>query len=639
MKFDIDGTSPFVNGSCVNVKYEKIGDKNIIGCITKAPCDKTCTGVKVVGEVKNITDDEITIEELNGKWNKYKYSKGILKPKVGQQISGCISVETLTKISIDLPLKKDIEGEVIKKDCDNNQVMILSGDMTLRVELRSQVSCDDFPEGDCVRISTEPHPLSPDIVFADSVKIVPCGERIEKTLYVQNFCESKAIEAMDIEGNSYAVELPTSQLCSSLKPGNCILVSGTISGTYIFAEDAKITDAPKDANYLRGVVSSISPLKISLPAGNEFSFDKPKYFGADLKVGLGIELWGMISDNFIRSVKINILSDFPSTITGRVIGAVCQAKKLLIINSDGKYELKLPENIKCENIETGSCINAFGEFADDSSFNSALVQIVPCESECYGQTFEGIIITTNCDYGEVSIITEDTEYAVKVPADTNCSEMNIGSCVKICGSVDGKIITSDSFEIFECLEPDCASDMIYGIVSSIDRDSREIIIETEDGSINSIVPITTDIDSLVVSDCIEFCGDKEKPEFMGRIFCEAIDDVITGTVKEVQDSGYLVTTKDGEILLITDVKLSIGECVKAVGTKKLPTFTAKIVSVVPCSDSPILQGEIVGVDCWAKTISIKTSSGTETVALSVRNQYQRNINIGDCIIYKATDDG
>jgi Copper amine oxidase N-terminal domain/Domain of unknown function (DUF5666) len=638
-RFEIEGTSPFLTGTCVSVSYQESDGKTIIGHMYKIPCDISCDDKKVTGEVKSISVPSIVITDIFGYDKTYTLSDSVMPPLVGQCISGCADGETITNIMIITCPSRVYEGSIEQTDCAKNEIMISSEGRSLKVLLPPSYPCNTLSVGNCCLVEGQAVIDTPSTIKAEKITPVPCGGGKEYALFAQDYCKDNKVLAQDIEGNTYFVEIPPGLVCSSIKPGSYFEVKGTLSDKKIYASTASVPPAPKNENYGYGVLTSINPLKITIPAGSQYLLEKPKYYGGTLTVGLGIEFWGITKGESIKSVKIETTKDFPEKLSGRVIGAVCQEKKIFIINDNGKHQIILPDNISCEDIKNGTCVDLLGEKNDKDEFLVASLEEITCEADCYGDTFEGIITSIDCANGLINILSDDVTIKISLTSEIDCGTLSVGMCVTVCGHIEDGILKPQTFTAGECSEPDCIANIEYGIITSLDCETRDIELATEDGLKNFTVPITTDCSGLSISDCVQFCGVSFKNvEHMKLINCDALGDNISGIVTEIREDGYLVATGEENLILITDVELNVGECIKAIGKLSAPSFIGTIVAKTPCTDSAVIQGEITSIDCWAKTILIKTLSGTEII--SVPEDFNCDTwNVGDCVISQEKDGG
>lgn len=637
--FEIEGTSPFTEGTCVSVSYQDINDKILIGRMFRIPCiDTLCDGKKVSGEVTKVQDSTVTIMVASGTETDYSINESVLLPVVGQCVSGCVVDGTFIAMMIESCQMRIFKGEVLTTNCDEDRVMVSCGGRTLAVKLPSVVDCDEIEIGECYRISGKANTYDPSRITAESITQIPCTDAEDYILFAQNYCKNGKVLVVDYDNTPYELELPPNLPCESIRPGDCLKVTGIVSDDTLFASNARIIDAPVDDHYHRGVITSTNPLKVTIPAGKEFKVAKPVYFSGILSVGMGLDFWGASKEDTVTAVKFEMPTDYPASLMGRVVGAVCSQKKLFLAGDRGKFELRLPENVECESIQNGTCVELLGVYEDESSFAVARFEIVSCERDCYGDTFEGTITHIDCGAATIRVLT-DTEISVSLMVDTDCSELKVGMCVRVCGLVEDGIVIPQTFKVIDCPLPDCIDSAEYGIVSAVYCETKKIDIATKKGLVTFEVPITADCSSFNVADCVEYCGvSGDSLQYLGHIDCSALGDVLMGVVSEVRDDGYPVSSDDGDVLLVTDADFEVGQCVKAVGQLDAPKFTADMVVVIPCSGSSAVQGQVDSIDCWAGLINVETQEGI--LQFNTGDDFDCDrFDVGDCIVVKSNDDG
>jgi hypothetical protein len=636
--FEIEGTSPFTEGTCVSVSYENIGEKTIIGRMLRVPCEDTvCKGKWITGEVTSVDQLGVTVMDSSGNITEYTIGESVLAPMVGQCIAGCVDDGELTSLMIDSCQTRIFKGQAVSSQCEDELVMFSCQDRALTVKLPNNVHCGDIEMGECYIITGKANTYNPTVVTAESIIKIPCEDSKNYIMFAQNYCKDGLVPVVDYDNNHYDLEIPPSLACESIRPGDCLDVTGNISEDTLFATNARIVDAPKNGdNYIRGVVSSITPLKLTVPAGGEFKIDKPIYYSGSFSVGMGLDLWGVSTEDTITSVKLEILTDYPASLTARVIGAVCSQRKLFIACNEGKLEIRLPKNISCYDIENGMCVEIVGVFEDDSIFDAALIEVISCEQDCYGDTYRGAITHVDCGEGVVRILADD-EITVSLPADLDCSELEIGMCLSVCGLIEDGIVIPQVFTIIECPPPDCIDSDVYGLVSGIQCEKKTIDITTDSGHVTFEMPLTVDCSSFAVGDCVEYCGISGNTlQYLKRIDCSALGEILTGVVSELRDDGYIVSAENDDLLLVTDLECEIGQCVKAVGQLDASRFIAKMSVVIPCSDSSTVQGQLDSLDCWSGIVQIETNEGI--VELKTDDDFDCNrFNVGDCVVAKNTE--
>ncbi|HPI83577.1 MAG TPA: copper amine oxidase N-terminal domain-containing protein [Caldisericia bacterium] len=634
-RFEISGTAPFVQGSCASVAFEKIDGRVIVGRMVGVPCESPCQGEHIEGEVAGFEGNFIILTDSFGQTMKLELGVGTFKPQIGQCIAGCAADGVLSAARV-VPCPLSIfEGVIEKTECGLNQILISSKNKSLRIQLPPDFPCESLTVGKCARIEGQADIDDSTLIRATSASIIPCGQTVELTLVASDYCSNQVVTAYDWDANPYSVTLPNDQTCSQIKPGTVFVAKGTATDGEIYASTVKVVEPPREPEiYRKAVVTKANPLEITIPASETLKISKPIYFGGELKVGQGVEVWGKISGGSINSVKLTVTPDYPGKASGKIVGVNCDKREIHFVEGTTKKIARLPSFASCDSFKIGTCISFLGESSEEEVFLVALFEEIECEGGCYGETIEAVVADIDCAEGTATLVLNGgSTINAKLPSDFDCNTIVVGDCVKACGHSDSGIFVIQTIIKSECPKPECEGEMKAGLVEMADCTTSSAKIRTTEGYESIKLPNTINCKSLAVGDCIEFCS-IGSAMYVAKANCEILGDVLEGVVLDVAEGGYMVTSNGVDILLKTGSKLDTGACVKAVGAKEGSAFIATIAINVSCNSGSAVSGVITSIDCLEKKITIETNGDTEVFDFTTDIDCE-SFRRGDCILVQG----
>ncbi len=628
-------------GSCIYAMGQTISGKRMTGLLAVVPCKDDCSGERFEGEVVSANAGLMVTTPL-GATKTFKMGKNLPVPIVGQCVSLCSKDSIVLTLQVVSCPPKVYEGKVLYVDCQTRTFGLSVAGTSINVRLTKDFDCGTLKVGECARVEGQPDKTDPSFVNAVTITIIKCKVGAEFVLFAQTGCINFKAKTMDIEAKEFEVSFPSDFNCGDLRGGDCLKVVGVQEGQRISALQAATITAPKGEGYsFKATVATASPLVVVIPGGPSITVALPPYIKAPPKVGAPIEIWGKVKDGAVKAVKISEVQPFTKTVTGRVVGAVCQERAIFLRTDKAKIRVVLPDQVDCEGIEFDTCLLVTGVFEDDETILATSVEKIECQTGCSGQIKTGMIVSVDCQAKTVRIKVAQGEYFnVLLPENFACADLRKGLCLEVCGQVKGDVLEAQTVVVKQCPPVPCTGSQVEGYIASVDCAKGVFTMATETGILEFFVPETFDCSVLARGMCANVCTVGEGKTLDLEILpCSKIGTVIEGTVIRDENSDYLAQTKTGrEIRLATNSKLKAGECFVALGefSAQAPDrFIAKITVVVACDVSTI-QATVSFVDCKEKQIVLDTNTGHQTFALP-QNFDCKGLLPGDCVMLRQKE--
>lgn len=636
--FKIPGVTSLPENACMSIQYQAINGKTLVGRAVYVPCEDTCPHEKVTGEVQKVENSTITMLDsfLAKRTLANKTGK---QPEVGKCITACVEANSIIDFS-PVPCPQSIyEGQIVNIRCEQNTISIIGSGRSLTIRLPKDFNCSKLSVGQCVRCEGQTNPEDPTLIVATQVSIVQCKVGTEYILFAQSACDNFKLRVMDLEGKTFTLTTPTDFICGDVTLGDCLKVVGTLTGNTIESKTVEIILPPKDPQiYRKAVIVSDSPYTATIPGGATHKFTPPSYFKGKIKIGTGFEIWGKPISGVIVCPKISEIAGYVKTMTGSVVGQVCQEQKIFVKSGARKVAVKLFDAAKCDTIQFGQCYTLIGEKISDEVFLCALLTKVDCDQGCQGQTIKGVVVGVDCAKGEFNarLDSDGSRKTIKTPQEFDCSSLRIGVCFEACVSPDGEAHVASNIDIVPCKEPLCYEKLVEAIVTKVDCEGGTVKVATRTSEFSFKVPETTDCQTLTVGQCMTLCmkEDSTNPGFVKPLNCQSAGVVTDGTVLKKEDGFYSINLDDGsQMLLKTDKELAPGDCIIALGEYNVDAkdqFLAKIVGKIECKSDSV-SGQVIRSLCEQNSLIIKTTTGEHAVLLP-ESQNCRDFLPGDCVI-------
>jgi len=627
------------DGSCVGIQYENLpGSKVVVGRYAQVPCTtKGCEGNEVSGTVDKVDGSNVVVSGQS-----FRLSSGLSAPSSDSCIRACVVQGAIVSYKLSVCPGKGYEGQIQLVRCQDGLISVNALGTTVTVRLPQGFDCTSLSAGQCIRFDGRPDPSDQTQINATVVEVIQCRVGQEMVLFTQGTCSGGQIEVQDISGNSFTLKVPEDVPCGDIQPGECLKVFAKKEGNMLVASEANIVQPPKDEKFYRlAFVTSVSPLKVTVPGGNTFTLVLPKYFKTQLKIFDGLDIWGAVSGSTIKSPRVVSVSNAGKYLKGEIVGVVCEKRSVLVNEISSKTTVVLSDLANCESIQFGECYSFFG-VQTEKEFLACTLEKTECPKGCQGETYEGTIVEKDCQAGTAKIRTPAGDYlSVKLPQGFDCSSLKKGLCLEICGNLDGNVITAQKISFRDCREPVCTGKLVEGLIVSTSCKDGTFRFATKNGELQLQMPETQECEDVPVGSCVQVCiVGESKTYYIKTIPCSKFGSVLEGTIIQSAKDSYTVQTKEGnEIQLLWKEGLSLGDCIVALGNylpDSTTQFRADIVAKTTCGGVENISGSVTLVDCAKKTIEVATESGTQEINLP-EDADCKTFLPGDCVFVRHKD--
>lgn len=574
---------------------------------------------------------------------------------------------------IDCPTRtcngRNIKGEILRVNC-NEYVIFAEFDGQARMLMVKQDICEKIEPGACVRMCIEKDEYG-NLTIIDFEKLdykecssAPCNG---KTMVgkVSEATEDKEGLLVRFVGQDVKFRIgrnkESGKILFIVKPGQCIEACYTYDFRNEIPSILSVEILPDgecdrvcEEKLWQGTITRLlcdRNLVVMTRNGVLYNVKVSEEICSRLEEGMCVIAcgqWSMenqvFTSNWIRILPYDRCHQEGQVIIGQVLRKNCE-EEIVRLEYDGHEADFFLSKALCEDLNVGSCYEFVLKTKHDTVKNSInnvrrLVSPQGCDNLCTGHTISAVVANDACREGKLKVWINGNIVTVRHDNLASiCHELEIGSCVKLCGAFESQPGTSTAVLqiVFKAEKiivvpddqcaPACSGDLWKIRILDVKPDERVAICEKEDGRPIIISANLTQIKTLEVGKCYYICG----------IFAETRGIFVLYWFKEIpaelcefrcsgESKKAIVTDfncEKGFVWLIIDGKLKQWPISQEL-CKKLREGVLENVKLPACAQICFVDGKIVDIFILPISMCELICFGPETFARVKNIDYEKN---------------